>query len=695
MRLTINDREITAEEGESLLDAALKGGIYIPHLCHHPDLEAKGGCRLCSVEIDGVDEPVPSCMTKAEEGMVVNVHGAKADETRKTAMELILATHPADCTGCPKYGKCELQSMYQYLGVSPERWRKKSQAVPNNDSNPLIQHLFTRCVRCGRCVRACQDLRGVSVLDYIKTDQGVRAGVPEGKSLAEAGCRFCGACIEVCPTGSIMDAVGIIKEETSYADSVVPCRAACPAHVDIPRYVRYIGEGDYRKAVAVMRETVPIPGILGSICEHKCEAACKRNELGEPVSICKLKQTAAFQDGGDWKEKIKRTPATGKKVAVIGAGPAGLTASYFLAKKGHDVTLFEKNDKAGGQCRYGIPSYRLPDDLVDREIRDILEMGIDLKTSSPVEKPAELLNDGYDSVLVTVGTHKGTVLPIEGHDLPGVAVNTEFLRAARKGTGDVSGTVVVLGGGNVAYDCARSALRLGADEVHIVCLEDLDRMTASAEERAEGEAEGITLHAAHSFLRITGRDCAEGVEVQKVSSFTFDENRRAVIDLVEGTKEIIPAHQVIFAVGQRPEGTENMGLELTHGPYIKVGDSMVTDVPGVFAAGDVVTGTKSVIEAVAAARRTVQEMDRFLGGDGDISDELIEPEKKNPRIGRKEGFAELERQYPCLEEAEIRKTGFMPVEKPFEDSAAQCEAGRCLQCDLRLELAKPKLWTEY
>ena len=236
MKFYINDREIEAREGQSILDAALEAGIFIPHLCSHPDLEAKGGCRLCVVEIEGKDKPLPACTTMPSEGMRVSVNGPQADKVRRMSMELILATHPADCTGCPKYGKCELQSMYQYMGVSPERWRKKSRSVANDDSNPLIQHLFTRCIRCGRCIRACQDLRGVKVLDYIKTDAGIRAGIPDGKTLKEAGCRFCGACIEVCPTGSIVDQVKIMKEDRKEADNIVPCRATCPAHIDIPRF---------------------------------------------------------------------------------------------------------------------------------------------------------------------------------------------------------------------------------------------------------------------------------------------------------------------------------------------------------------------------------------------------------------------------------------------------------------------------
>ena len=538
-----------------------------------PDLEAKGGCRLCSVEIEGGSGAVPACETMAKDGMRIRVSGPEAEKVRKMAMELILATHPADCTGCPKYGRCELQSMYQYMGVSPERWRKKSRSTANDDSNPLISHLFTRCVRCGRCIRACQDLRGVKVLDYIKTDAGVRAGIPGGKSLKEAGCRFCGACIEVCPTGSIMDQVKIMKENRSMAENIVPCQSACPAHIDIPRYIRYIREGEFDKAAAVIREKVPFPETLGSICNHACEGECKRNELDAPLSVCRLKRAAAANESGAWKERVRREPATGKKAAVMGAGPAGLTAAYYLAKKGHEVTVFEKNPKAGGQCRYGIPAYRLPDWLLDREIHTILEAGIELRTNTQPQSPDQLLKQGYDTVLVAVGTHKGTRLPIEGSGLPQVYVNTDFLKQARLGTPlPLSGRVMVLGGGNVAYDCARTALRLGAEEVHIACLENEQQMTSTPEEIAEGTEEGILLHAAHSFLRITGTDRVEGVELQKVNRFYFDENRKAVIELEEGTNQVIPVEYVIFAVGQKPEDTEQMGLALTHGPYILADD---------------------------------------------------------------------------------------------------------------------------
>ena len=664
MKITIDGKTIEAKEGSSILDAALVAGVYIPHLCSHPDLEAKGGCRLCSVEIDGVEGAVPSCMTKVEEGMNITINGPEADKVRKMAMELILASHPADCTGCPKFGKCELQSLYQYLGVSAERWRKKSRSVPNDDSNPLISHLFTRCIRCGRCIRACQDLRGVKVLDYVKTKDGIRAGIASGTSLKDAGCRFCGACIEVCPTGSIVDQLKMMNPEKSYMENVVPCKANCPAHIDIPQYIRAIKEGDFDKATAIIREKVPFPEVLGSVCTHVCESNCKRNELGEPISICKLKRAAATQDSGAWKEKVHKEVATGKKVAVIGAGPSGLTAAYYLAKKGHSVTVFEKNEKAGGQCRYGIPSYRLPDDLLDREIDNILEIGIELKTNTECQSLEELKKQ-YDAILVSIGTHQGTKLPIPGNDLPGVYVNTEFLKDARSDNLIQLGEkVMVLGGGNVAYDCARTAIRKGAKEVHIACLENQQQMTSSPDEIEEGAQEGVILHAAHSFLRITGEDKVTGVELKKVKRFYFDENHKAVLDLEEGSEHVIEVDNVIFAVGQKPSGTDKMNLDLTHGPYIAANNAH-TSMEGVFASGDVVTGTRSVIQAIVGGREAAEQMDIYLGGNGDISEQLVERTTPNPCIGQVEGFADLARVNPDMISLEERCAGFTPVEKPL------------------------------
>lgn len=710
MKLTINGNEAEAAEGANILEAALDAGIYIPHLCKHPDLEAVGGCRLCMVEVEGEDAPVCACKTAVREGMVVNTTGEAAERVRKLAMELILATHPTDCTGCPKYGKCELQSMYQYMGVSPTRWRVKSRPVPTDDKNPLITHMFTRCIRCGRCVRACRELRGAGVLDYQHTEEGIRIGTDGGVSLQQAGCRFCGACIEVCPTGSIVDTLNMFDENKSYADNVVPCRAGCPAHVDIPRYLRLVKQGRYTEAAAVVREKVPFPESLGNICVHSCQDACKRNELnGTPLSVCRLKRAAAVRDVGTWKANVRHEPLTGKKVAVVGAGPAGLTAALFCAEKGHKVDVYEANDKVGGQMRYGIPAYRLPDEVVDREVATILEVAqggdpeprVELRCGERVADPKALLSEGYDAVLVTVGTHDGTVLPMAGHDLEGVLRNTDFLKVARNDSApDLAGLrVMVLGGGNVAYDCARTAVRLGAKSVDLACLEAEAVMTSTPEERAEAAEEGIILHDAHAFTSINEAADNPGhvgsMTIHKIDRFYFDENHRAVTELAEGGELTIDVDVVIFAVGQKPEGTAAMGLELTHGPYIVADAECATSAEGVWAAGDCVTGTKSVIAAIEAGRTAAVSIDRYLGGDGDIDAVLTDNEVPCQHIGRvPEGFYG-EAVQPQFVPAEERKGNFEPFECPFTEQEAACEASRCLQCDLRLTLSTPRLWNEY
>lgn len=712
VKLTIDGREIEAKPGSTVLDAALDAGIFIPHLCKHPDLEAVGGCRLCMVEVDGDPEPVCACKAEVHEGMQVVINGENADRVRRMAMELILATHPTDCTGCPKYGTCELQSMYQYLGVSPTRWRVKSRPVATDDSNPLITHMFTRCIRCGRCVRACRDLRGVGVLDYQHTESGIRIGTDGSVSLEEAGCRFCGACVEVCPTGSIVDVLNEAQEASSRAEAIVPCRSGCPAHIDIPRYVRHVRKGEWGKAAAVVREKAPFPESLGAICTHNCEDACKRHNLGEtPLSVCRLKRAAATLDTGEWKREVRHDPLSGKSVAVVGAGPAGLTAALYLAEKGHKVTVFEANEKAGGQMRYGIPAYRLPDEVVDREIATILEIAqgddadprIQITCGERIERPVELLagNGGaYDAVLVAVGTHEGTVLAMPGSDLEGVYVNATFLKAARVGEPlDVSGRVVVLGGGNVAYDCARTAVRLGAESVDVACLESVDKMTSTPEEREEAAEEGVALHDGYAFTSINPADGDPGrvgsITIHKIERFYFDEDHRAVTELVEGGELTIPADHVIFAVGQRPEGTATMGLDLTHGPYIAVDGSLATSVEGVWSAGDCVTGTKSVIAAIEQGREAASAIDAWLGGDGDIDEVLCEHEDPDPRIGPIPTDFYGGRTEPEMRAADERKDDFDVFECPFSAAEAQREASRCLQCDLRLGLHAPRLWNEY
>lgn len=696
--ITIDGIKLEVPDGKNVLECALDAGIYIPHLCHHKDLNPLGSCRMCIVEVEGHEGTQPSCKLKAEDGLVIHTQTEKVKKLRMLALELLLAGHPEDCSTCPKYGHCELQMLIQYIGPKTGRLKMRSKGFPVNDKNPLILHDMNRCILCGRCVRACSDLRGVGVLQYQKReDLEVYTGTLHEKLLKDTDCRFCQACAEVCPTGTIRDILA--SSEVKKEDYAVPCRAGCPAHTDIPRYIRFIKEGDYDAAAAVIREKLPFPKSLGYICNHACELECKRRLVNEPISVRNLKRYAAEHDTGrHWKEKGKQLPDTGKKVCVVGGGPAGLSAAYYLRKQGHEVAVKEALPTAGGMLSYGIPEYRLPRDMVQEEIRVFTDQGVKIETNTRVDDPGELLKE-YDAVLMAIGGHSGVRLPMPGSSLPGVHLNIEFLRRAAMGeeTG-IGSRIIVLGGGNVAFDCARTAKRLGAREIHIACLEARDKMTADDEEIAQAQEEGIIVHPARTFEAITGEEHVTGVDFMNVESFTFDENRRAIIKKEEGSEHHIDADTVIFATGQRPDITEDAGLALGRGNSIAVKDltkDKRTSVEGIFAAGDCIYGTKSVVMAVESGREAASQIDKYLGGDGNI-DEVLAPEQKaEPYIGVIPDFASLKRHAPRIDSADVRADNFRLFDHGLCGEDACAEAGRCLQCDLRLQISSPRTWGDF
>lgn len=691
----IDGRELKVEEGCGMLEAALANGIYIPHLCHHPDLPELGSCRLCLVQEEGKSDIIPSCTLKAREGLRIVTQNEEIKKHRNLAMELILAAHPEDCTTCPKYGRCEFQTLIQYMGVTPTRMRMRTKTIPVKE-NPLIVHDMLRCVLCGRCVRACRDLRGVEVLTYQKEGLETYVGTIHKKLLTEEDCRFCGACAEVCPTGSIRDAANYSPIEKR--DTLIPCQAECPVHPDIPRYIRLTKEDRYAEAAAVIHEKIPFPESLGRVCTHVCETKCRRGEVNEALSIRNIKRYAAEHDSEYlWKKNSKRLAPTGKKVCVVGAGPAGMTAAFYLAKQGHEVTIKEALPKAGGQLRYGIPEYRLPAVCLDKEIGYLDEFGVKIETDTRVNRPPELLGE-YDALLVAVGTHGGVKLPIQGKDLEGVLVNAEFLRNAAMGNPTGMGErIVVLGGGNVAFDCARTAKRLGAKEIHLACLEARNVMTADDEEIEQAQEEGIFVHPAQSFERITGDEDGHvtGVDFMNVTRFYFDENRRAITEKEEGSEHHIEADTVIFAVGQRTDLPEDSGLERGRANSIAVNDSLETSVPGIYACGDAVYGTKSVIMAVAAGRDAASLIDKYLGGDGDISEVLTEPDEADAHIGRIEGFPKLERKKEQFLPVNERDHDFRQISSGICDADICGEGTRCLQCQLRFTVTPARVWSDF
>lgn len=687
----IDGISVQAQEGQSVLSAALAADIYIPHLCHHPDLTDIGVCGLCLVEYD--HQIVSSCTLPAEDGMEIHTKGEELEERRKLALKLLLAAHPEDCSTCPKYGKCELQTLMQYMGVSPEGLNRRLKPLTLHTENSMIVQDMARCVLCGRCVRACQKFRGVGAIDYQKQKEETFVGALQGGLLMDAGCRFCGSCVEVCPTGALM----YQPEPHNPENWVVPCREACPAHTDVPRYVRYIKEGKYDQAIAVIREKLPFPQTLGYVCNHVCEGACRRTCLNEAVSIRNVKRFAAEHDKNQgWKKKRKFLPDTGKRVAVVGAGPAGLSAAYYLCKQGHDITVFEALPVAGGIPRVGIPEYRLPREVVQEEVDVITEIGVKIQLNTPVADYQALLKD-FDAVLVAVGAHNGVRLPIDGNQLPEVYTNIEFLTHAALNRPDPIGkTVLVLGGGNVAFDCARTSRRLGAQQVNMACLEGPDTVPGSADEIAAAGAEGIHLYYKNSFVKILSRDGhVSGVEMKKVTFIGKNQDGQFVIETEPDSNFVLPCDTVIFATGQKPVWPKDSGFQLFRGAWLQCDQRQMTNVEGIFGAGDCVYGTQSVVKAVAHGRSAASVIDQYLGGDGDISEVLVKPENPCTFLGKENGFAEQHRVQPEERAARERVQDFALVESTFTTQQARCESGRCLQCDLREQLHESITWNDF
>lgn len=461
----------------------------------------------------------------------------------------------------------------------------------------------------------------------------------------------------------------------------VPCVALCPAGVDIPGYVALVKNRRYADAVKLIRKDNPFPSACAYICEHPCEARCRRRMIDDAINIRGLKRYAV-DHAGDVPNPQNAQP-TGKTVAVIGGGPGGLSAAYYLSLMGHKVTVFEQRSKLGGMLRYGIPSYRFPREILDKEIESILSTGIKVKTGITVGSDVSFdeLKNKYDALYIAIGAHTDKKTGIEGENSEGVMSAVEMLRAIGDDSlPDFTGKeIVVIGGGNVAMDVCRSSVRLGARKVSCVYRRRQADMTALPEEVEGAIAEGVELVTLAAPVRIeadeNGRATALWAQPQIIG--TIDAAGRPRPEKAARDEIRIPADIIIVAIGQGIEthGFEQSKISIKRGTFIAEASGQVGDMSGVFAGGDCVTGPATVIRAIAAGKVAAANIDEYLGFHHEISVDVAIPDPQltnNPPHGR---INTTERQ------ACERKNDFTCIECGMTDEEANAESSRCLRCD--------------
>jgi NADH-quinone oxidoreductase subunit F len=481
-------------------------------------------------------------------------------------------------------------------------------------------------------------------------------------------------------------------------DSMVisACQHACPAGIDVPNYVAAIASGRYEKAVEIIRERNPFPAVCGRICIHPCELKCRRGELDEPVAIRSLKRFASdwyFENIGRAKQPFPVNRE--QKVAVVGAGPAGLTCAYFLAKTGYPVTVFESQSIAGGMLGIAIPEFRLPRKVIEEEIAHIKSCGVEIRYNSPIDAGHtvnDLLEEGYRAVFIGAGAQSSKRIGIPGEEegLPGLYYGLQFLTDMRIGKElKLKGKVVVLGGGNVAIDVARTALRLGAHDVQIFYRRTKEEMPAWEKDIEEAVEEGIVINplwAPKLIIHEGGK--IKGIEFVR-SMTVFGENGQSHLSVDEDITQVVEAEAIIISIGQAPDisflSKDSQLERALWGSLVVDENSLATNIPGVFAGGDFTTGPSIVINAIASGRRAALAIDKYLRGEKGRVEIIDEKTIMREDIGLaldEETTEEKPRIKVQVEKADERVRDFREVEKGFTGEEAYQEAMRCLRCDL-------------
>jgi NADPH-dependent glutamate synthase beta subunit-like oxidoreductase len=525
---------------------------------------------------------------------------------------------------------------------------------------------------------------------------------PEGYPVVvEENCVGCGACETVCP--KYVMKVKTMSERLMHFncsdDRLAPCRQTCPAEIDIPLYVAQIREGDYEGAVNTIRERNPFLLSCGRVCPHPCEVNCRRGIEDEPVSINQLKRFVAdYEMNSEERLPVPMAPQTRKRIAVIGAGPAGLTCAYFLRRLGHQVNIFEAMPKMGGMLRYGIPQYRLPKEVLDWEIDGILNLGIDFHTNVRFGQDFDLTSlvaSGFDAIFLGIGAWKDASLRVKGEDLKGCYTGIDFLSRLASGENIPTGrTSAIIGGGNTAIDCTRNLIRLGVKKVYIVYRRTRAEMPANAVEIDAAEHEGV------QFLFLAAPVEVKGDEDGRVTHLEYlkmelgepDASGRRRPVPIEGSETLLETDMLITAIGQSPEisFTERSRkrlaeLKTTRWNTIDVNpETLQSNIPYLFAAGDAATGPSLVVDAIGGGRRAARSIHQFVMGQKitantkELGQDLIAETLfdhvagviKNPRAPMPE--------LPIEE----RIYSFVEVDQVLTEDSAKNESNRCLSCCL-------------